>query len=175
MKNFTNFFLIIFFTFTTWSSHACDFLDVPVGTPMAKLTDKYKNLYQIDEEETDDTVYKYTYRTKDFCGDEELNKTYLFVFVQNLKLIGFRVEILHDDLENDELYRFVNLNIAPIDNKAKGKKWFGTIQLDSLGRYILFSKRKTYDSKLLETLLITTGDYSSLIYGRDVEEVIMWW
>ena len=99
MRNYTKFFLIIIFTFVSWSSHACDFLNLPLGTQMTKITDKYENLYEMDEDETDDTVYKYTYRAKDFCQEKELSNTYLFVFVQNLKLIGFRLKILHDDLE----------------------------------------------------------------------------
>ena len=140
---------------------------------MTKLTDKYENLYDMDEDETDDTVYKYTYRTKDFCQEKELSNTYLFVFVQNLKLIGFRLKILHDDLEKDELQRFTKSNIGSIDDKVKGKKWFGTVQVNSVDRFILFSKSKTYDSKLLETLSITSGDYRELLYSPDVEEVIM--
>ena len=66
---------------------------MPIGTSITKLYNKYENLYQVDADETDDTVYKYTYRADDFCKEEELNNTYLFVFVQNLKLIGFRMEI----------------------------------------------------------------------------------
>ena len=173
MRNYTKFFLIIIFTFVSWSSHACDFLNLPLGTQMTKLTDKYENLYDIDEDETDDTVYKYTYRAKDFCQEKELSNTYLFVFVQNLKLIGFRLKILHDDLEKDELQRFTKSNIGSLDDKVKGKKWFGTVQVNSVDRFILFSKNKTYDSKLLETLSITSGDYRELLYSPDVEEVIM--
>jgi len=40
-------------------------------------------------------------------------------------------------------------------------------------KYVLFGKSKTYDSKLFETLLITTGEYADLIYGSDVIEVMM--
>ena len=97
---------------------------------MTKLTDKYENLYDMDEDETDDTVYKYTYRAKDFCQEKELSNTYLFVFVQNLKLIGFRLKILHDDLEKDELQRFTKSNIGSINDKFKGKKWFGKVQVN---------------------------------------------
>ena len=54
------------------------------------------------------------------------------------------------------------------------KNWFGTYQLTTpSNRYILFSKSKTYDSKLFETLLITESDYIELIYGPDVEEALM--
>ena len=45
--------------------------------------------------------------------------------------------------------------------------------MKSVDRFILFSKRKTYDSKLFETLSITTGDYRELLYSPDVEEVMM--
>ena len=80
---------------------------------------------------------------------------------------------MHDDLEKDELQRFTKSNIGSIDDKVKGKKWFGTVQVNSVDRFILFSKSKTYDSKLLETLSITSGDYRELLYSPDVEEVIM--
>ena len=173
MKKLFFFFLINLFTFVQSASYACNFLNVPIGTSITKLYNTYENLYQVDADETDDTVYKYTYRADDFCKEEELNNTYLFVFVQNLKLIGFRMEILHDDLSKDNLFKFTKANIGFIDDKVKNKQWFGTVEVKSVDRFILFSKRKTYDSKLFETLSITTGDYRELLYSPDVEEVMM--
>ena len=85
MKKLVKFFLIISFTLASWSSYACDFLNVPIGTNMNNLNDRYKGLVEIDEEETDDTVYKFIYRAKDLCPEEELSNSYLLVFVQNLK------------------------------------------------------------------------------------------
>ena len=85
-----------------------------------------------------------------------------------------RIEVLHDDLEKKDVYKFTKSNIGTLDDRAEKKNWFGTIQLDTLGsRYILFSKRKTFDSKLFETLLITESDYIELIYSPDVEEAMM--
>ena len=83
------------------------------------------------------------------------------------------MEILHDDLSKDNLFKFTKANIGFIDDKVKNKKWFGTVEVKSVDRFILFSKRKTYDSKLFETLSITTGDYRELLYSPDVEEVMM--
>ena len=65
---------------------------------MTKLNDRYEGLVELDEEETDDTVYKYIYRAKDLCKDEELRNS-LTCFCTNLKLIGMRIEVLHEDLE----------------------------------------------------------------------------
>ena len=76
MKKLVKFFLIISFTLASWSSYACDFLNVPIGTNMNNLNDKYKGLVEIDEEETDDTVYKFIYRAKDLCPEEELSNSY---------------------------------------------------------------------------------------------------
>ena len=121
MKKLYFFFLINLFTFVQSASYACNFLNVPIGTSITKLYNTYENLYQVDADETDDTVYKYTYRADDFCKEEELNNTYLFVFVQNLKLIGFRIEILHDDLSKDNLFKFTKANIGFIDDKVKNK------------------------------------------------------
>ena len=174
MKKLVKFFLIISFSLVARSSHACDFIDVPIGTSMTQLNDRYEGLVELDEEETDDTVYKYIYRAKDLCKEEELRNSYLLVFVQNLKLIGMRIEVLHDDLEKKDIYKFTKSNIGTLDDRAEKENWFGTIQLDPLGnRYILFSKRKTFDSKLFETLLITESDYIELIYSPDVEEAMM--
>ena len=90
------------------------------------------------------------------------------------KLYWIEIEILHDDLEKDDLYRFTNSNIDSIDDKVQDiKKWYGSIRLDMQNRYVLFSKSKTYDPKLFETLLITESDYIELIYGPDVEEAMM--
>ena len=83
------------------------------------------------------------------------------------------MEILHDDLSKDNLFKFTKANIGFIDDKVKNKQWFGTVEVKSVDRFILFSKRKTYDSKLFETLSITTGDYRELLYSPDVEEVMM--
>ena len=129
MKKLYFFFLINLFTFVQSASYACNFLNVPIGTSITKLYNTYENLYQVDADETDDTVYKYTFRADDFCKEEELNNTYLFVFVQNLKLIGFRIEILHDDLSKDNLFKFTKANIGFIDDKVKNKQWFGTVEV----------------------------------------------
>ena len=121
MKKLVKFFLIISFTLTSWSSYACDFLNVPIGTNLNNLNDRYKGLVEIDEEETDDTVYKFIYRAKDLCPEEELSNSYLLVFVQNLKLLGMRIEILHDDLEKKDIYNFTTSNIGTMHDRV-GKK-----------------------------------------------------
>ena len=90
--------------------------------------------------------------------------------MQNLKLLGMRIEILHDDLEKKDIYNFTTSNIGTMHDRVGKKNWFGTYQLTTpSNRYILFSKSKTYDSKLFETLLITESYYIELIYGPDVE------
>ena len=88
---------------------------------MTQLNDRYEGLVELDEEETDDTVYKYIYRAKDLCKEEELRNSYLLVFVQNLKLIGMRIEVLHDDLEKKDIYKFTKSNIGTLDDRVKKK------------------------------------------------------
>ena len=88
---------------------------------MTKLNDRYEGLVELDEEETDDTVYKYIYRAKDLCKDEELRNSYLLVFVQNLKLIGMRIEVLHEDLDKKDVYEFTKSNIGTLDDRAEKK------------------------------------------------------
>ena len=174
MKNLTKLFLIILFVSIPWSSYACDFLKIPIDTPIVNLINKYENLWEPDEDAEEDDVYQYTYRASDFCNDKELKKTYMLVYVKNAKFIGLKLKILHDDLEKDDLYRFTNSNIDSIDDKVQDiKKWYGSVRLDMQNRYVLFGKSKSYDSRLFETLLITTGEYADLIYGSDVIEVMM--
>lgn len=171
MKKFNKFFLITFFILMPWISQACEFTKIPVGTPVANLIEEYDVLPEPDPDYADDTIYKYTFNARTFCDNNELKEAIVYVFLQNFKLIAMKFETYHNDIKKKDLYQFTSSNVGFItDERVKDEKWFGTTKLESDSRYILYSKSKSFDDRILESLLITKAEYSDLLYGEFVEE-----
>ena len=153
-------------------SVACEFLKEEIGTQILNIIEKYDYLDDPTYEGSESFTLVKEYESLSLCENPELENTYIKVFVKAGKIIGTEIEGPYGEAKNGKILDFAKIYLGYSTEEKIDEKWTGATTLSSFSENVVYG-RVEYRKGNYETLTITKPEFKQLLFGPNVQEIMM--
>ncbi len=177
MKNFLRLITVIL-TLVSFNKNAfsCDAIkNVSIGEDFSKYSEILDFIDVYNQEDYDEgTTVEFQSNTTDYCPDMGLDNTILKVFIYQSKIAGIRLETWDMEVQENEIYNFVQNYYGTIDEEAKEKNWSGFKDISIGSNKLFYAKMKYNDGiadGIMESFDITNEELMDYTVSEDTMQV----
>ena len=151
---------------------ACEFLKEQIGTPILNIIEKYDYLDDPTYEGSESFTLVKEYDSLSLCENSELEDTLIKVFVKEGKIIATEIEGPYGEAISGKILNFAKIYLGYSTEEEIDEKWTGATTLSSFSENVVYG-RVEYRKGNYETLTITKPEFKQLLFGPNVQEIMM--